>query len=380
MPNFLHALWDIAVELAPWLFLGALAAGLLHVTLPAGWLHTQLRGRLGVIKAVLFGVPLPLCSCGVIPTGLGLKRDGASDGAAVAFLVATPQTGVDAILVSAAFLGWPFALFKVGAAVVTGTAAGLLVDAHTRRHPATSTTPSSTCTTGCDAHSHAGHGCSADPLLASGWQAPPAWRRALDHADELIRSIWRWLALGIVVSAAITALVPPQALASTAAGGPFVAALAVLAISVPMYVCATASVPIAAGLLHAGMPPSAALVFLLAGPAVNIATLGAVRAGFGPGVHRIYLATLIVGSLVLGLLFDAVLPTDLPSLIHDEAHGWPAHVAAAGLALLFLRYAIEEVRRARQKRRPPTSASFQVQGPARVSLLQPPPAPRTHSE
>ena len=125
----IDAIWNILLELAPWLLLGAVVAGALHVILPANWMQRHLTGRGGVLKAVLVGIPLPLCSCGVIPVGLGLKRDGASNGAAVGFLISTPQTGVDSILVSASFLGWPFALFKVFAALVTGLIGGTLADA-----------------------------------------------------------------------------------------------------------------------------------------------------------------------------------------------------------------------------------------------------------
>ena len=111
------------------MLLGTLIAGLVHVLLPPGFIHRRLQGPSGVLKAVGIGVPLPLCSCGVIPAGLGLKKDGASDGACIGFLISTPQTGVDSILVSGSFLGWPFALFKVVVAAVTGLAGGWLVDA-----------------------------------------------------------------------------------------------------------------------------------------------------------------------------------------------------------------------------------------------------------
>lgn len=316
------ALWSILLELAPWLLLGAVVAGLLHVALPDGFVRRQLRGPSGVLKAVALGVPLPLCSCGVIPAGVGLKRDGASDGAAVAFLVSTPQTGVDSLLVSAGFLGWPFALFKVGAAAVTGVVAGLLTDALPQ---------------------DAVDAVSAPPE-AEGTHTGPAWRRALIHADDVLRSIWRWVVVGVVVSAALTAFLPAGALADTPLGSGVLAGIAVLALSVPLYVCATASVPIAAGLLHAGLPPSAALVFLMAGPATNVATLGAVRGAFGTRVLGVYLGTVALGSLGLGLLFDAVLPTALPDLAHhDHVAAWRGLPAAALLGL-FARYAVDELR------------------------------------
>ena len=117
---FLTAVWHISLELAPWLLLGTVVSAALHVLLPKGFIQRRLTGFTGIGTAVMLGVPLPLCSCGVIPAGLGLKRDGASDGAAMGFLISTPQTGVDSVLVSAAFLGWPFALFKLASAAVMG--------------------------------------------------------------------------------------------------------------------------------------------------------------------------------------------------------------------------------------------------------------------
>ena len=115
-------------ELSPWLLLGMFLAGLMHVLLPAGFASRNLHGFWGVIKSVAIGVPLPLCSCGVIPAGIGLKKDGASDGSAVAFLISTPQTGVDSVLVSASFFGLPFAIFKVVAAAVMGVLGGWMTD------------------------------------------------------------------------------------------------------------------------------------------------------------------------------------------------------------------------------------------------------------
>ena len=138
--TFLGNFWAVLLELAPWLLLGGLVAGLLHVLLPRDYVRRVLRGRGGVLKAVALGVPLPLCSCGVIPAGLGLKRDGASNGASVGFLVSTPQTGVDSILVSASFLGWP----SPSATVLWVAVSALAVLKSTMRIAATTLTPSAT--------------------------------------------------------------------------------------------------------------------------------------------------------------------------------------------------------------------------------------------
>ncbi len=318
----LHATWQVLLELAPWLLLGATVAGLLHVLLPANFLARHLRGRGGVARAVLFGVPLPLCSCGVIPAGLSLKKDGASDGAAIGFLIATPQTGVDSMLVSAGFLGWPFALFKVGAAAVTGLIGGWLTDRW-------------------------GGGAAEPAPLACAEDTPRGWRDFVEHAVDLVRSIWRWLVFGVLASAALTTFVPPETFSALGHWG----LLGVLAVSVPLYVCATASVPIAAALVAGGMPAGAALVFLMAGPATNVATIGAIYRGFGARTLGIYLGTLIVGSMALGMLFDFVIPTGGPLHAHVHGAAWWATASAVVLIALFVGFAVEEARAAWRRRR-----------------------------
>ncbi|MCA9258403.1 MAG: permease, partial [Planctomycetales bacterium] len=291
---FLYACWTVVVELAPWLLLGAALSGAMHVLVPQRVLRTQLRGQAGVWKAVAVGVPLPLCSCGVIPVGLGLKRSGASSGAVVAFLISTPQTGVDSILVSAAMLGWPLALFKVAAAIVMGGLGGSLAE--------TASPPP---------------GLSLDVLNDSPRQ-PRGWRAAFDHALEILQSIWAWLLLGIVVSALLTTLVPPNALTKVAEKGPLLTMGAALLVSAPLYVCATASAPIAAALVASGLPTGAALVFLMAGPATNAATIGAVYRALGGWLLAIYLTVIVIGSVSLGMLFDRLFPLQTTHGGHHE--------------------------------------------------------------
>jgi uncharacterized protein len=128
MGQFAIQCWNVTCELAPWLLLGMLLSGLMHACLPANFVRQEFRGFAGILKAVGLGVPLPLCSCGVIPAGIGLKNQGASNGAAIGFLISTPQTGVDSILVSAALFGWPFAVFKMVSAAVLGVAGGWIAD------------------------------------------------------------------------------------------------------------------------------------------------------------------------------------------------------------------------------------------------------------
>ncbi|MEM9072066.1 MAG: permease [Myxococcota bacterium] len=329
--EFLSAAWNVTLQLAPWLLVGAIVSGVLHVLLPPGFVRRNLRGRSGVAKAVLVGVPLPLCSCGVIPAGLGLKRDGASDGASVGFLIATPQTGVDSVLVSASMLGWPFALFKVVAALGLGLVGGYLTDGVSPKRSSLPP-PSSVATR-------------------------PRWRDGFAHAVELIRTIWVWLVVGVFLSAAITTVVPPQVLTGFAAAGTLVAILAALIVSLPLYVCATASVPVAAALVAGGFPPGAALVFLMAGPATNVATIGAVSRAFGARALGVYLVTIVVGSVALGWAFESLLPMSPHVHAHDHDSSWIAAIAGLVLSGLVVFFAVSEVR-ARLGRRAVGSGPF----------------------
>ncbi len=334
--GFLQATWSVLAELAPWLLFGALLAALLHVLLPRNLIRRQLSGYSGVIKAVVLGVPLPLCSCGVIPAGIGLKRTGASNGSAMGFLISTPQTGVDSILVSATFLGWPFALFKVAAAAVTGVAGGWWIE---RMKIDVSIAEEEATVEGAGGEPNSGHliGGTVFPKIAD----------MVDHGAELLRSIWRWVAVGILVSAAIEVLLPQQAWLDLAALGTFGAAAAALVISLPLYVCATASVPIAAALVANGLPLGAALVFLMAGPATNVATVGTVYRAFGRQVTVVYLTTVIVGSVGFAMLFETLVGGAALQVGHAHEHGvpWWGATSAILLVLMFGWFGLQEFRR-----------------------------------
>jgi uncharacterized membrane protein YraQ (UPF0718 family)/copper chaperone CopZ len=314
------AIW---LELSPWLLLGAALAGLLHIFAPAEWIkhHLGADGVRSVVKAVLVGTPMPLCSCGVIPAALGLRKDGASKGASLAFLISTPQTGVDSVAVSAAFLGWPFAIFKLAAAAVTGVVGGWLGD---RIEPETEPTA---------------------PTAAKACENAEKrnWRDGFAHADELLQMIGFWLVVGVLASALITVLLPADGLANFAWTQGLAGMFVVLLIALPLYVCATASVPIAAALVAAGLPGGTALVFLMAGPATNVATIGAVYSAFGKRLTVLYLATVIVGSIALGMLFESIWGLSVAERAHHAHHehaGPLAMVAGGVLAILLLRHAV----------------------------------------
>jgi len=329
MNIYLAECWEVMRSLAPWLFLGVVIAGVLHVFLPADFVgrHLGRRNMMNVLKAALIGVPMPLCSCGVIPTAVGLKKDGASDGASVAFLISTPQTGVDSVAVSAAFLGMPFALFKLASAFMTGLIGGWLVNAT-------------------DHMTSAGEAeRERQPAKASAMSFRAAVVEALHFGFlDLLRGIWIYIALGIAVSAAISTYVPESALTgkvwATGASG----MLVMLALSIPLYVCTTGSVPIAAALVSAGMSPGAALVFLMAGPATNVATLGAVLKTFGKRVTGIYVATIVVGSLVLGRVFDFVVEVQpREGGLHDCCPTLLTTMLAGALGIVLAGFAVSDL-------------------------------------
>ncbi len=336
----LNAAWQVWLQLAPWLLLGAAAAGLLHVALPRDFARRQFRGPSGVAKAVALGVPLPLCSCGVIPAGLGLKKDGASDGAAVGFVISTPQTGVDSMLVSASFLGWPFTLYKMASALVMGLAGGLSTEA---------------------LDGEGGEGPGLEQVTA-----PHSTAGFFEHMVDVIRPIWKWIVFGVVASAAITVWIPPGAIAAWSNVHPAFAGLAALVIALPLYVCATASVPIAAALIAQGMPTGAALVFLMAGPATNVATMGAVKRAFGNRALAIYLGTVILGSVGLAYIYDAFIPFEaLATTAHEHGHPWWAWASAFVLGAMFVYFAFEDARRlwTRRASQPaPDAVTLDVEG------------------
>ncbi len=328
MTLFFESLWNVLLALSPWLLLGTGVAGMMQVLLPEDFLKRQLSGPWGVLKAVALGVPLPLCSCGVIPVGMGLKNGNASDGAIVGFLISTPQTGVDSILVSASFLGWPLAVFKLLSATITGLLGGWLTD-----FTSNTTEPLQTA-----------------PLTTITKQQPPRHANRIavlfGHSMMLLRSLWGWLFIGIITSAAIEAFVPNHVLAGLAEYGSLAAMFGTLLIAIPLYVCATASVPIAAALVAAGLPAGAVLVFLMAGPATNVATLGAIYRTLGLRPLMVYLATVIFGSIACGWAFDSILDAGPTAMIdHHEMSTWWSTASAIILLVLIGWFCLQDALR-----------------------------------
>lgn len=321
----------IYLDAAPWLLLGLLAAGLIKVWLPEELLSHWLGGRgiWPVTKAALIGAPLPLCSCGVLPAALGLHRAGASRSATVSFLIATPETGADSIAVSYALLG-PFMtvvrpLAAIFSAIVTGLLTALVPESRSVAQQVASSCG------GCCSGS-----CATDTALQQ--VAPTRLQMVRDAVFDILNDIVLWLAIGIVLAAIVATLIPPQALATWGSGLP--AMVLMLLIGVPMYICATASTPVAAAMLMAGISPGTVLVFLLAGPATNIATLAVVKKELGAGVLVSYLLGVSFASIGLGLLTDLIaggMAIDISAELGQGAELMPPWLSwGSGVVLLLL--------------------------------------------
>lgn len=277
--DLLNNFWQLFLLSAPWLMLGLLIAGLLNVYLPANFLNKHLgkEGFLTTVKAALIGAPMPLCSCGVIPAAIGLRRAGASKGATTAFLVSTPETGVDSVSVSYVLLGPFMSIIRPIAAICSAIVAGVLVGRDTDRlqtKPAADAQTKTSCCASKTAEPKVQTSCCDKPnkALQSQWQKV---QQAISFScNKLLSDTMVWLMIGLFFAALVQTYVPESFLTQWGSG--IVAMLVVILISIPMYICATASTPIAAGLLLSGVSPGAVLVFMLAGPATNIATLGVV--------------------------------------------------------------------------------------------------------
>ncbi len=274
-------------EMSPYLLLGFLLAGLMHSFIP-GRYYTKFLAKKSfrsVINAALFGIPLPLCSCGVIPTAMSLRKEGASKGAVASFLIATPQTGVDSIIATFSLMGLPFAIVRPIAALLTAVFGGTMVNTtdDCKEKPVETNGKHND-------HKHEGF---IDKL-----------REALEYAYiEMMEDIGKWLVIGLVIAGLITVFVPAEMFAIFN-GNTLASMLLVLCIALPMYLCATGSIPIAVALMMKGLTPGAALVLLMAGPACNFASMLVIRKVLGMRTLITYLASIIVGSIAFGYMID----------------------------------------------------------------------------
>ena len=327
--NLLNIFWDLVLESAPWLLVGYLLAGIIKQVLPASWVEKQLakKGVVSIVKGAFIGAPLPLCSCGVIPTALAIRKAGASKGATSSFLVATPETGVDSISFSYAVLGPIFAIARPIGALISAIVAGLMVLVLDKDEEPVQQAAS--CGSCCGGKKQA-------------VEEEPSFGQRLISAVQygygrMISDTAKWLAIGLVAAAVITAVVPQSFFLQWGDG--LLAMLIMVIVGLPMYICATASTPVAASLLFAGISPGAALVFMLTGPATNIATMGVIREQLGTRSLIAYLigviGTAVISGLVLNALYESFSwPLQLSMAEHGEQY--PLWRQLAGILLVLL--------------------------------------------
>lgn len=277
--------------MSPYLLLGFLFAGILHVLVPQQLFSKYLAKNnwVSVLYATLFGIPLPLCSCGVIPTAMALHKEGASKGAVISFLIATPQTGIDSIIATYSLLGLPFAIIRPVVALCTALFAGFITNLFTSQdHPPLPAQPT------------------------ANKQENPSFAQKIKEMFrygyvEMMEDIGKMLLLGLVIAGLITYFVPDNFFLLFG-NNTILTMFLVLLVAVPMYVCATGSIPIAIALMMKGMSPGTALVLLMAGPAANIASMLVIGKVLGKKTFALYLTTLVLGAITSGLIIDNFLP------------------------------------------------------------------------
>ncbi len=309
--TFFNALLELSHAMSPYILFGLLFAGVLHELVPDSIVTKHLGDEnIGsVIKSTLFGIPLPVCSCGVIPLASSIKKSGASKGATLSFLISTPITGVDSILATYGMFGWIFTIYRVLTSMIIAMAAGILTNYLDKEVIQEDIKNEHSC---CDSQSS----CS---MKKEDTKKSFSFKESIRYAFiTLLGDIAKPLLIGLLLGALITVVIP-QNLSEVLIEFSWLSYLIAIAIAIPMYVCATASLPIAAALMLAGVSPGAAFVFLSAGPATNTVTIGVVKTMLGKVSLYIYLGTIIVGSIIFGLGLDYIFDAnsiDAASLIH----------------------------------------------------------------
>ncbi len=298
--NFLTVLFNLSNAMAPYILFGLLFAGILHAFVPQSIIKNHLgkNSLWSVIKATLFGIPLPVCSCGVIPLAAGMKKSGASNGAILSFLISTPITGADSILATYGIFGWVFTLYRVVTSMIISIVVGVLANFYGQN--VQDFTQEEEEISSCKSKEK-------DSKIKS----------TLIYAfGTLLKDIASPLLLGLIFGALITIIIPKN-LSDILLTYSWLSYIIAIVIAVPMYVCATASLPIAAGLILAGVSPGAAFVFLSAGPATNTVTIGVVKKMLGSRMLAIYLGAIIVGSILFGLGLDKLFAgVDVKEFVH----------------------------------------------------------------
>lgn len=329
--QFFNSLVSLSNAMSIYILFGLLFAGVLHEFIPDSIVskHLGKSSIASVIKATIFGIPLPVCSCGVIPLATNIKKSGASNGSTLAFLISTPVTGIDSMLATYGIFGWVFTIYRIISSVIISLVAGVLTNMYQEKSENQPLKPSyslntqnkniklsnfsvsktsqiSTCQSSC---------------LQARVTKKSKIKNILNYSfSTLLKDIASPLLVGLLLGALITTVMPTD-LSHILIRYNWLSYIIAVAVAVPLYVCATASLPIAAGLMLAGVSPGAAFVFLSAGPATNTVTIGIVKKMFGTKTLYIYLATIIIGSVLFGIGLDYMFGgINVEKIVHINEH------------------------------------------------------------
>jgi len=323
-------------KMSIYLLSGFLFAGILHVFLSTKTIAKHLgKSSYGsVLKASLFGIPLPLCSCGVIPAAMSLRKEGASQGAVLSFLISTPTTGIDSIFATYALLGWEFTIFRVTASFIAAILAGVLTNIFANEKPEKQNISEEEQCKLCSK--------SISPEKENTDTIFMLIKKVLKYAfGTLMEDAGSWLTIGIIIGGIISYLLP-ETLINRYIGNNISSIIIMLLIGMPMYVCASGSIPIAASLMLKGLNPGAAFAFLMAGPSTNTVTMTVIYKNLGKKALAIYLISIISSSIFLGLLLNKIwdfLKLGIPEEITENSMLFPAwmeHLSAIILICLII--------------------------------------------
>ena len=326
--SFLNEIINLFVEISPYLILGFLVSGFLYIFTSKKMVAKNLGkpGFTSVSKASLFGVPMPLCSCGVIPVATSMHKRGASKGATLSFLISTPQTGIDSILLTLNQMGLQFAIIRPIIALITGIIGGLIGEQLTQDE-------------------------ANEVVKQSQTNTKKSYIDGIKYAFiTLPADIIKPLMKGIIISGLIAILIPNDFFASYNFTG--LSAMLIIAIaSVPIYVCATASVPVAMSLMAKGLEPGAAFVFLMAGPATNAATISVILNSLGKKIAISYVSVIFISSILFGSLINMFLdPNTIPmNMAHHHHHNslWNifSNLSVSAMLIIIFYYLFSKINR-----------------------------------
>lgn len=348
--NFPSHLIDLFINMGFYLMIGMFFAGLLHILITKERItkHLGAESRFAVIKASLLGVPLPLCSCGVVPTAVGISKNGASIGAVTSFLISTPQTGIDSIIATGGMMGPVFAIFRPIAAFLSGIIGGTVLqltmgkkkivfeEAHS--HCSDESCSDSSCST---TEGECQDGCGLQDSHIKKETIPSKVKKLFQFGFiEFLDDIAIHMIVGLLIAAAIRTFIDPELVKSLGITEGLPAMIIMIIIGLPMYICATSSIPLGLSFLALGFSPGAVFVFLFAGPVTNAASIGILARTLGKKATAIYIVTVSVLAIVFGLIFDLLInlmKIDFNQYVmgHDHQTAQWKTILMAGMAIIF---------------------------------------------